>query len=325
MEYTTLGRTGLRVSVAGLGTGGFSRLGLKTGKSEAESARLIHEAVGLGINFIDTAPAYGTEGVVGLALKTLPRDQVVIATKAGVFRGGEWFTPARVVESLDQSLRLMGTDYVDVFNLHGVEPQQYDHALNVLAPALIEQQRKGKIRHIGLTENPIVDFENATLKRAVRDDVWEVFMVGFHMLHQGARANVFHETQRKGVGTLLMFAVRSIFADPPRVKRELKTLAARGLVEKWLGESDDPLGFLIHEGGAASLIEAAYRFARHEPGVDVTLFGTGDAGHLRANVASLLKPPLPAADRAKLIALFGHLKEGIGLDSHQGAPAARSA
>ena len=82
MEYTTLGRTGLRVSVAGLGTGGFSRLGLKTGKTEDEAARLIHEAVGLGINFIDTAPAYGTEGVVGIALKTLPRDQVVIATKA---------------------------------------------------------------------------------------------------------------------------------------------------------------------------------------------------------------------------------------------------
>src|SRR3954470_15590915 len=98
MHYTTLGKTNLRVSVAGLGTGGFSRLGLKTGKSEDEAARLIHEAVGLGINFIDTAPAYGTEGVVGRALKTIPRDRVVVATKAGVFRSGEWCTPARVVE-----------------------------------------------------------------------------------------------------------------------------------------------------------------------------------------------------------------------------------
>ncbi len=228
MEYTTLGRTGLRVSVAGLGTGGFSRLGLRNGKSEADSARLIHEAVGLGINFIDTAPVYDTEGVVGLALKTIPRDQVVVATKAHVFRGGEWWSPERVVASLDNSLRLMGTDYVDVFNLHGVEPRQYDHALNVLAPALIEQQRKGKIRHIGLTENPIVDFTNETLKRAVRDDVWEVFMVGFHMLHQGARTNVFPATREKGIGTLLMFAVRSIFADPPRVARETEGAGRSG-------------------------------------------------------------------------------------------------
>ena len=113
-----------------------------------------------------------------------------------------------------------------------------------------------------------------------------------------------------------MFAVRVIFADPPRVAREIRELAAKGLVEKWLGETDDPLGFLIHEGGAANMIEAAYRFARHEPGVDVVLFGTGDPAHLRTNVASLLKPPLPDADREKLAALFGQLT-GVGLDGHQ--------
>jgi aryl-alcohol dehydrogenase-like predicted oxidoreductase len=316
MQYTTLGRTNLRVSVAGLGTGGFSRMGLKSGKTEDESARLILEAVELGINFIDTAPAYGTEGVVGRALQSVPRDKVVVATKSSVRRNGEWWSPERMVASLDNSLRLLGTDYIDVFNLHGVEPQQYDYALNTLGPALLEQKQKGKIRHIGLTENPIVDFTNETLKRALHDDVWEVFMVGFHMMHQGARNNVFPLTRQKGIGTLLMFAVRSIFADPPRVAREMRELAAKGLVEKWLGEADDPLGFLIHEGGAANMIEAAYRFARHEPGVDVVLFGTGDAAHLRTNVASLLKPPLPDADREKLAALFGQLS-GVGLDGHQ--------
>src|ERR1700759_2289381 len=114
MHYTTLGRTGLRVSVAGLGTGGFSRLGLKSGKTEEQSAGLIHEAVGLGVNFIDTATNYGTEGVVGIALKTIPRDSVVIATKTQ-FRGKVWRTPEQVVGSLEDSLRLMGVDYVDVF------------------------------------------------------------------------------------------------------------------------------------------------------------------------------------------------------------------
>jgi aryl-alcohol dehydrogenase-like predicted oxidoreductase len=316
MHYTSLGKTGLRVSVAGLGTGGFSRMGLKSGKSEDEAARLILDAVELGINFIDTAPPYGTEGVVGLALKSIPRESVVVATKSTVHRNNEWWSPERVVASLDTSLRLMGTDYVDVFNLHAVDPHMYDYALNTLAPALVAQKQKGKIRHIGLTENPIVDFTNETLKRAVHDPVWEVFMVGFHMMHQGARTNVFPLTRERGIGTLLMFAVRSIFADPPRVAREMKELAAKGMIEKSLGETDDPLGFLMHEGGAVNMIEAAYRFVRHEPGVDVVLFGTGDAGHLRTNVKSLLKPPLPEADRAKLAALFGHLT-GIGLDGHQ--------
>jgi aryl-alcohol dehydrogenase-like predicted oxidoreductase len=315
MQYTTLGRTGLRVSVAGLGTGGFSRLGLVAGKSEDEAARLIHEAVALGVNFIDTGQSYGTEGVVGRALKSIPRHQVVIATKAPVHRGGDWWSPERVVASLDKSLSLMGADYIDVFNLHGIELHEYDHALNVIAPALLEEKRKGKIRHIGLTENPIVDFDNDMLKRALSDDVWEVFMVGFHMMHQVARRNVFALTRAKGIGTLLMFAVRSIFADPARIAREIKALAAKGLVEKWLGESDDPLGFLVHEAGAANVIDAAYRFVRHEPGVDVTLFGTGDVEHLRTNVASLLKPPLPQADHNRLAALFGHLK-GVGLDGH---------
>ena len=142
------------------------------------------------------------------------------------------------------------------------------------------------------------------------------------MMHQGARRTVFPATRGKGVGTLLMFAVRSMFADPPRIAREMRALAERGLVEPWLGESDDPLGFLIHEGGAETLTEAAYRFARHESGADVTLFGTGDAAHLRANVRALLKPPLPEADRAKLATLFGHLA-GVGLDSHQGPGARR--
>ncbi len=317
MQYTTLGRTGLRVSVAGLGTGGFSRMGLKSGKTEDESARLVLDAIELGVNFIDTAPAYGTEGVVGKALKSVPRERVVVATKSSVQRGGEWWTPERVVASLDNSLHVLGTDYVDVFNLHGVEPQMYDYALNTLGPVLAEQREKGKIRHIGLTENPIVDFTNETLKRALKDDIWDVFMVGFHMMHQGARTNVFPATREKGIGTLLMFAVRSIFTDPPRIAREIRELAAKGLVEKSLGETDDPLGFLVHDGGAANVIEAAYRFVRHEPGVDVVLFGTGNAEHLRGNIASLLKPPLPQADRDRLTALFGHLK-GVGLDGHQG-------
>src|SRR5271156_6262187 len=96
MQYTTLGRTKLRVSVAGLGTGGFSRMGLKSGKTEDEAARLILDAVGLGINFIDTAPPYGTEGVVGRALRSIPRESVVVATKSTVSRNGERWSPAGV-------------------------------------------------------------------------------------------------------------------------------------------------------------------------------------------------------------------------------------
>jgi aryl-alcohol dehydrogenase-like predicted oxidoreductase len=316
MQYTTLGRTKLRVSVVGLGAGGFSRLGLNTGKTEDEAARLVLEAVDLGVNFIDTAAAYGTEGVVGRAITSLRRDQVVISTKSTVRLDGDRVTPEGLVASIDNSLRIMGIEYIDVFNLHGVHPDDYGYAFETLAPVLDAEKRKGKIRHLGITEAAIVDHTNEMLKRALRDPVWEVFMVAFHMMHQVARSNIFAQTQAKGIGTLLMFAVRSIFTDPPRIARKVKELAAKGLVNSSLGATDDPLGFLIHDGGASNLVEAAYRYARHEPGVDVVLFGTGNAAHLRSNVASLLKPPLPDVDRAKLTALFGHLT-GIGLDGHQ--------
>src|ERR1700751_2454594 len=86
MEYVTLGRTGLRVSVAGLGCGGFSRLGLGTGKSEAEAVALIRQALDLGINLLDTAAMYGTESVLGQAIKSISRESVVIATKAWIPR-----------------------------------------------------------------------------------------------------------------------------------------------------------------------------------------------------------------------------------------------
>ena len=66
-------------------------------------------------------------------------------------------------------------------------------------------------------------------------------------------------------------------------------------------------------GGAESVIDAAYRFARHEPGADVILFGTGSIDHLLTNIASILRPPLPSHTVEMLAKLFGNL-EGVGLD-----------
>jgi len=107
--------------------------------------------------------------------------------------------------------------------------------------------------------------------------------------------------------------VRKIFAQPALLAATLRELAAAGDVPAELADAAAPLDFLVHPGGAASLTDAAYRYARHEPGVDVVLFGTGDLGHLETNLASLLAPPLPEADRARLQTLFGALV-GVGLD-----------
>ena len=119
---------------------------------------------------------------------------------------------------------------------------------------------------------------------------------------------------------LAFYRIVDIFSQAGRLTAKMQELAAAGQVPQWLADSDNPLGFLLHEGGASSVPDAAYRFVRHEPGVHVTLFGTSEPEHLRANIASLLKPPLPEADRQQLAALFGHLL-GVGLELPDAATA----
>jgi aryl-alcohol dehydrogenase-like predicted oxidoreductase len=307
MQYTTLGKTGLKVSVAGLGCGGNSRIGLGTGLTEAQSVALVREALDLGVNLLDTANAYETEGVVGKAIKGRPRDSVVISTKSHAT------SAATVLANLDNSLRQLDTDYIDIFHLHGLGPARYDEAMKDIVPALLREKAKGKLRHLAVSETGPRDPEHTMLARAVEEPCWEVFMLGFSMMHQNAGKRLLPRTREKGVGTLCMFAVRNIFSKPDVLKRTFMELAAEGKVPKALAAADNPLGFLVHAGGAESVVDAAYRFARHSPGIDVVLFGTGNVAHLRSNIASILRPPLPAADVAKLHELFGSLV-GVGLD-----------
>jgi aryl-alcohol dehydrogenase-like predicted oxidoreductase len=320
MHYTTLGRTGMKVSVAGLGCGGFSQLGLRTGGDEAGAIAIIREAIGLGVNLFDTAAAYGTEAVLGKAIKSVPRDSVVVCTKAPFSWSSGRADPEGIVASLDASLRQLDTDYIDVYQLHGIPPDNYAHALSHLAPVLLRERDKGKFRFLGISETAPHDLHHEMLREAAQDQVWDVAMVGFSMLHQNARRRVFPVTREQNVGTLLMFAVRNIFSQPGRLAATMRELAAEGKVAAALAENDDPLGFLIHEAGASSIVDAAYRYVRHEPGVDVVLFGTGSPAHLKTNIESLLKPPLPPDDHRKLNELFGHLV-GIGLDApHLSSP-----
>jgi aryl-alcohol dehydrogenase-like predicted oxidoreductase len=315
MQYTTLGRTGLRVSVAGLGCGGNSRIGQGAGLSTAQSVALVREALDLGVNLIDTAEAYGTEEIVGAAIKGRPRDQIVVSTKTHVTAAGAPKTAEAMVASLEACLRRLGTDYVDLFHLHGLAPAQYDHAVAELVPALLREKEKGKLRHLAVSETGPRDPTHEMLERALRGDQppFEVVMLAFHMLNQNARPVVLKRTRETGVGTLCMFAVRNIFSRPGLLEATIAELAAKSQLPAALAAEKNPLGFLVHAAGAQSLIDAAYRYARHEPGIDVVLFGTSSAEHLRANIASILRPPLPAADVARLNATFAHLT-GVGLD-----------
>ena len=314
MEYTTLGRTGFKVSVAGLGCGGSSKLGLAAGHDDAHAAGIVRRALDLGVNFIDTASYYGTEAAVGAAIRGRARDALVISTKHKVStRDGEIIPVADILAGLDRSLRTLGTDYVDVFCMHTVQPHEYDRVMSEIVPLLLREKEKGKFRFLGITEFAGRDPRHESMVRALGDDCWDVMMIAFHMLNQNARRLVFPGTQARNIGTLIMFAVRAIFSTPGRLRQDIATLVAEGRLPAALAQKDNALDFLLGAGGAESIIEAAYRYARHEPGANVVLFGTGNPNHIEPNVRAILKPPLRDSDRTTIAELFGAL-EGVGLD-----------
>jgi L-galactose dehydrogenase len=313
MEYTTLGRTGLKTSVAGLGCGGPSRLGMRNdSRSEKNAVALVRQALDLGINFLDTAESYGTEAVVGKAVAGVARDRFIISTKKTLPSPHHSNIEGEVKKGLEQSLKLLGTDYIDVYHLHGVEPKDYDFARDRLMPVMRRLREQGKIKFIGVTEGFVQDPSHQMLQQGLREDLWDVVMVGFNLLNPSARGSVFPMTQEKRVGVLNMFAVRRALSQPDRLKVILTDLRHAGVIPENAVKGQDLIDFVLRESDATTLPEIAYRFCRHERGVDLVLTGTGNPEHLRANVEAILKPPLPGIVLQKLEEVFGDLDHLTG-------------
>lgn len=303
METRILGGTGLEVTVMGIGAGGPSRIGQSAGKSDAESIAIVREALDAGITCIDTAEAYGTEAIVGEAVRGRDRGSYVVSTKKST---GRHITRADVRQSLEASLKRLRMDYVDIYHLHGVILEDYEYLAAEIVPEMLSLRDEGKVRFLGITERWNDDPGHAMAQRALQDDVWDVMMVGFNLLNQSARERVFKQTIAKNIGVLVMFAVRRALSQPAKLVEVLDTLIARGQLDPADVDRDDPLGFLVRDGHAASLPDAAYRFCREEPGTHVILSGTGSLEHLRENIASFHRPPLPPGIRQRLVEIFAH-------------------
>jgi aryl-alcohol dehydrogenase-like predicted oxidoreductase len=317
MQYRRFGRTGLDVSVIGLGSGGPSQLGQGSGVAEADAHRVVRRALELGINVIDTAADYReSEAILGRALKGVKRDSYVLCTKFTPVdkRGSGGLKEAgALAESLERSLERLQTDRVDVFQLHGVAPKDYAPARDRFVPVAKRLQEQGKFRFLSITETFAEDDHHETLAQALKDDIWATFMVGYNMLTPMPEEHVLPEAKRKDVGVLVMCAVRRAIARPEKLTELIRELKGRGELDKDAVPNEAPLDWLVKpERGTPSVTAAAYKFAAGHPGVSTVLTGTANVEHLEENVRDILGPPLPTEDRARLISLFGKIHRNLG-------------
>ena len=321
MKYRTLGRTGLKVSLIGMGSGGHDPLGVKTGRPESEMVALLHNAYDLGINLFDTSPGYGngrSERILGSALGELPRDELVISTKIALASSmpGEppqVMRPTEVGPAVEESLRRLQTDYVDVMLLAVADlPEHFDTVIDVLIPELARLKEQGKIRFIGSSESTRSDGAHIWLRRVLPTELVDVVMVGHNMINQSAQRTVFPICIEKEIGVLNVFTVRNLFWNPKRLREVIADLKQRGLLADDTIGDENPLDWLLEDGECGSLVEAAYRYAAHTDGVTTVMCGTIDVQELEEDVEMIQKGPLSADKIGRLKLTFGHIAEPIG-------------
>jgi aryl-alcohol dehydrogenase-like predicted oxidoreductase len=212
MHYRTLGRTGLKISVVGVGTWQFGgEWGVDFAQPEVDA--IFDAARACGINFIDTAECYGdhlSERFIGNAIAG-QREKWIVATKFGhhfhkCFDRTMHFDADDVVRQLDASLAALRTDYVDLLQCHSAKDAEFDTA--GLWETLQREQAKGKVRHLGLSISPPDNIYQTERAHAVGASTIQVV---YNRLQRDAEAKVLPACQRDNLGALARVPLASGF------------------------------------------------------------------------------------------------------------------
>ena len=312
MIYRRLGRTNLSVSLLSLGTGGARRLGQAMGMTLLDQQRLVHHAMDLGVNLVDTAEQYGeSESILGRCLRGIPRNQYFLYTKWAPRMGKEFVpNPVALQASVERSLQRLGTDYIDVMLFHGPRAAEYATLVDQLYPVLNALRNAGKVRYVGLSTPFVHDPAQEVARIALTENpaMWDVVMLKYGILNQHAANEILTLADRYDVGVMNMAAVRVKLPDPGLLEELVRKWKESGLIAWDALPDKNPLDWLI-QGDVGSVIEAGYRFAAEPPGIATVLTGTSSIEHLNANARCLETPKLVSAHSSRLKALFGGIVE----------------
>lgn len=273
MEYRILGSTGLKVSRLGFGCIKFAQC------PEADVAAALHKALDLGVNFFDTARAYGTsEERIGRAIGSRRADYVLATKSLGR-------SCADLNADLETSLRDLQTDHVDVLFLHTVsDGETYEQ---VMGPgggyeAAARAKEQGKVGHIGAS----IHRDLVTMRRAIKSGVFEVLMVAHSAIDQEGSGALLPLAGDYNVGTVVM-----------------KPLSGGQLVSppgpNGLPVSPDPV------------VPGALRWIISNPRVDTVIPGMVSAEQVEENVAAVARGPLSVAEGEEVVGIVGALRKSF--------------
>lgn len=278
MHYRSLGNTGLRVSVLGLGAASLG--GVYGDVDEATAIATVHRAFELGVNTFDASPYYAAtrgETVLGKALRGLPRDRIVVMTKCGRYGQDDFdFSPERIRRSVDESLRRLQVDVLDVCQLHDVEFGDLDRIFGDSLPALHELEQQGKVRCSGITGLPLRVFHRAIERQ-----------VPIETALSYCHATLFDDTLVPMLPLFARAGIGVINASP----------TAMGLLSSRGPRDWHPASALIKErcrlaaedcrARGVEIAELAIQYACSHPGIATTICGAATPQEIEQNVRAV--------------------------------------
>jgi len=326
MEYRTLGRTGLKVSALAFGCGDVG--GLMVRGAPADRERGVARALELGINYLDTAPSYGSgqsEKNLGVVLRAL-KPQAIVGSKCRLAASDLGDIPDALTRSVETSLSLLGIPQLDLFHLHNpigrVRSERrlgIADVLDAVAPAARRLKEQGKIRFFGVTALG----ETGALHRALASGAIDTAQVclnllspsAAHPMPMGFPAQDFDQlavlAREQGVGTIgiRVLAGGALTGETARHPIAIPAVDPIASGPDYATDAMRARAFapLVTEGYAGSVVEAALRFAVTTDAMSTVLIGTSDLAQLEAAAAAVAKGPLPAPAMNRLGALWAGL------------------